>query len=263
MATSAIEEFQRRYFRLGLKSFADEIGRDFARLETTRTRTVSRLVSTMRTLSPVERLDFGRALIMRRRLLGSNGCEIDGEVMSPADISMCQQFFDDFALNRSDEELRLEEERRSHPDRFKIPRRKLLAMVENEVGPILGTLVEKDAPVLTYEKFHQEWRISTEIDLGATHPLTYHHTIHARVPMLLSKALVKGNSEKHHPTLGPIISPMSWMGISGGATHWDYLCEERLPSVINALSSFCSEFFDAMPLLLDGISPQGEEEARP
>src|SRR5436305_521575 len=106
----AVIEFQVRYFRWGLKSLEQEIARDFARLKTTKTSTIFHLLSTMRALASGDRMRFGRALIKRRRLVELNASEIDGEIMTPAEISMCEGFLDDFALCRTDEELELGEE---------------------------------------------------------------------------------------------------------------------------------------------------------
>ncbi len=190
-------------------------------------------------------MEFGRALIKKRRLLEIDASEIDGEALSPREVAICREFLDDFALRRTDRELELEEEQRKHPERFKVSRRQLAAMVKREVGPLLGTQVDSEGGlVLTYEKPYQAWTITTEIDLGRSgYPLTYDHAIRARV----------SNANGYHEVLRPIISPMSWMGISGGATHWKYLRDETLSSVVKALSSFCAEFLQAVPLLLDGI----------
>ena len=162
MATGSVNKFQSRYFRWGVKSFADEIAHDFARLETTKAGIVCRLLSRMRALSPPERTDFARALIKRRRLLELNASEVDGENMTSTEISMCQRFFDDFS--RSDEELELEEEEEQPggSDQFKINRRDLVAMLRKNVGPLLGTEVETDGSVLTYEKLYQAWRITAK-----------------------------------------------------------------------------------------------------
>src|SRR6266404_1771097 len=107
MTTVAASQFQPRYFRWGLTSFANELACDFARLKTTNSSTVFRLISTMRSLPSEGRMEFGRALIKKRRLLEIDASEIDGEALSPREVAICREFLDDFALRRTDRELEL------------------------------------------------------------------------------------------------------------------------------------------------------------
>ena len=54
-------------------------------------------------------------------------------------------------------------------------------------------------------------------------------------------------------TLVPyLISFSGWLGIAG-ETKWEYLVESDLKTVPDAAVKFCKQFFDAAPMLLEGI----------
>jgi hypothetical protein len=84
----------------------------------------------------------------------------------------------------------------------------------------------------------EAWTVFTGIDLGGSGRLRYGHYIQNGSPGSLT---------------GGSISILRWMGISGGTTEWNLLCEGDEENGVKSLATICSHFIDALPLMLKGI----------
>jgi hypothetical protein len=94
------------------------------------------------------------------------------------------------------------------------------------------------------------WVVNTFFDFGRHEPqLAYSQNIVSATGFEYHGARV---SEMFVPYL---ISFSGWLGITG-ETRWEYLIEDDLQSVPDAAIKFCKRFFDAAPMLLEGLEPK-------
>jgi len=124
---------------------------------------------------------------------------------------------------------------------IKLKRRKLRDHIITNLTPILGKRDENWGIELVwrYCTVIGPWQVMTYIDVGGQgHQLTYEHSISVSE----TAQLIEG------------ISVLSWLGIAG-QTMWRGIHDADTEPTAEALAKIIAHFMNAVPKLLEGLSP--------
>jgi hypothetical protein len=176
---------------------------------------------------------------VKQRLLTEFLCvEIDGDSLSPAERELIDR---QFAHPRGalPEVLRLQALAEARPESFKINRRELVQKLREQFHA-KGEELHRFGN--SAEWFHSQqigvWTVRTDFQFGGrlSQFCYWHRIIGPRYYELRST-----------------ISIVSWMGIKGGATIWEWCTMDELAVGIEHAVSACFEFLEGVPVLLEDL----------
>ncbi len=241
--SSAKLKFGERLYQWALEEWRREISKDFILLREMERKKVDGIHETLEMLKTFEK---DQQWIMARALVRGT-LHYDSKTIeyTERDKQLFEQSLEMRQRIRNEEaSLRYQVEESQQ----KLKRSKLKKYVFESLKPVLG---EKNKGWSSPSEFVYitpigQFQVMTWVDMGGRyHQLSYHHTIVGH------NAIVDGRVTK--APLGGALSLLSWLGI--GQTMWSGLSDEDVEPVAKLLAKIISHFMNAVPKLLEGLSP--------
>jgi hypothetical protein len=237
IADAVVDEFRVRYYRWALREARRGLDEEWPLLRGVKSALVIRTLAYLTSLPADRRRLVVTTLVKRfhRRAVG-----LTGDTWGADEESIAQEYLETMRIPQPEEE----EYRQAllhDPGRLTIARSRFLAAVRSELAPVLGAgAAFAGQHDWRYDTSLGPWTLVTLVDVGGRyHQLSYTQTIRARHPRPLAETL----------------SICAWLGIAG-QTAWDQVTEADTPGVARALARICAHFLEALPTLLDGLSPE-------
>jgi len=237
---TAQEKFDERLYLWVLQDWKREIDEDFPLLGSIKDALARRSIRIIKSLNKEERRLMATALAKRARK-----SEVLTRCLDPlteVDKKFALLFMDMLQSEswREASKIPLGGFRR-RPGQKKAKRKKLKQCIIKALSPILGEDYENfgDWKVWRYHILIGPWQVVTYIDIsGRPQKLSYEHNIIASEHFYLAQGL----------------SILRWLGI-GSQTEWQCLNNLETEPTSEALAKIIAHFMEAMPRLLEDLSP--------
>ena len=229
--------FEERFYRWSLADWQREIGENYPLLRLVKE--ARHVVSMMETLSRENRLQMALALVKRFNISVLARC---GDAFTEKDQKFVKIYLDLMGKARWTEASQ-RPDIALHPEAYldKMNRKPFRKLIMRYLAPTLGAYYHDwGGGEWAYETAVGSWRVITCIDTGGRHhQLSYDHSI------IVSDydKLLEGTSLLH------------WLGIGSCQTMWLELKNSDVESTAEALARIIKHFMDAVPKLLEGLSP--------
>jgi hypothetical protein len=228
--------FDVAYYQWGLEDFSREIDEGFPYLGTFKTGQ-PRLLAHLRELPRQDQERYSAALVKR---FAPETVFCTSDPLTWEEKGIVSHYM---ALMRMPTEAELDINQRalSGDPGAVLNRKRFRAMLRDQLDKTFGKepLRLPGRGEWRYRLKYGLWTVETDIDTGGRyHQLSYDHRIFLSERVRLKEA----------------VSLLSWLGIAG-QTSWSCVYDADAPSLSDCLGRLCAHFLDALPRLLDGLSP--------
>jgi hypothetical protein len=236
IADAVVDEFRVRYYRWALGDARRELGEEWPLLRGVKSALVIRTLAHLASL-PADRRPLVMTALVKR--FHRRAVELTGDSWGADEEAIARDYLEATRIPRPEEEG-YRQALLHEPGRLTIARSRFLAAVRGDLAPVLGVgaafASERD---WRYDTPIGPWTLVTLVDVGGRHhQLSYTQTIRSR----------------HPRPLGEHLSICAWLGV-GGQTAWDQITEADTAGAARGLARICAHFLEALPALLDGLSP--------